>query len=88
MYHPVFQLEFDEPVFVMTVNIYETYHAGGLKSIKGMTKEGIWQSLWKTNKVTCITQPRIFSPELSVSCLCNKALYNCSNPTQNPTLQF
>ena len=55
VYNPVFQLEFDEPVFVITVNIYETSHAVVVKSIKAMAKEGDWQNLWTTNKDTYIS---------------------------------
>ncbi|XP_053390567.1 speckle-type POZ protein-like isoform X2 [Mercenaria mercenaria] len=63
------EVEFKEPVYVTGIDIYETYHAGGVKAIKALGDDGKWHTLWKIDRVTVIKSSRIFSPQLAeLSC--------------------
>ncbi|XP_060602914.1 uncharacterized protein LOC132755993 isoform X1 [Ruditapes philippinarum] len=59
------EVEFKEAVFVTGMDIYETYHAGGVKAIKALGEDGKWHNLWKTDRVTVIKSSRVFKPELA-----------------------
>lgn len=58
------ELEFQDALFVHGLDIYETYHAGGVKAILGKDPAGKWKQLWKTEQVQVIHNSRIFSPPL------------------------
>ena len=60
---------FQMAVYITGIEIYETYHAGGVKAILGKADEGQWQTLWTTQQVEVITKARIFSPPLKVNLL-------------------
>ena len=62
----LFQLEYAEPVFITGLDIYETYHAGGVKAIYGRDPSDKWRPLWKTDRVQAITTSRVFSPPIKV----------------------
>lgn len=57
-------LEFQEALYVTAIDIYETFHAGGVKAISGKDPGGAWVTLWSTDAVSVIGQARIFSPTL------------------------
>ena len=48
------------------IDIYETFHAGGVKAVLAKDPGGQWQQLWKTESVENIEQARIFSPPIKV----------------------
>ena len=58
------EVEFDKPIYVTSIDIYETYNAGGVKSIFGRSVQGQWYLLWGTEQVQRIRHARIFSPIL------------------------
>ena len=61
------ELAFPQPVYVTRVNIYETFHAGGVISIKlRNTQLNTWVTVWTApnNEASNIESSRIFSPEL------------------------
>ncbi|XP_053390591.1 uncharacterized protein LOC123562101 [Mercenaria mercenaria] len=60
------EVEYNEAVKVKGIDIYETYHAGGVTAIRGLSAKGSWETLWKTDKPEVITSSRIFSPKLHV----------------------
>ncbi|XP_045211208.2 TD and POZ domain-containing protein 2-like [Mercenaria mercenaria] len=63
------EVEFREAVYVTGIDIYETYHAGGVKAIKALGDQGQWRTLWQTDSVTSISSSRVFSPQLAeMSC--------------------
>ena len=60
------EVMFKDALFVRSLNIYETFHAGGVKSIFGRNPTGNWQKLWGINHVQDIKEARIFSPPLKI----------------------
>ncbi|WAR05871.1 FBXL4-like protein [Mya arenaria] len=60
------ELEFATSVYVGQVDIYETFHAGGVKAIK-CYQAGQWVTLWSTALVEDLSIARIFSPPLQVT---------------------
>ncbi|KAH3735301.1 hypothetical protein DPMN_041766, partial [Dreissena polymorpha] len=42
------EFEFDYPVYVTKVDVYETFNAGGVKAIKCFDVSGMWITLWST----------------------------------------
>lgn len=60
------ELEFPEAIYVTGIDIYETYHAGGVKAISGKGESSPWHTLWSTDQVEVITNSRIFSPPLQI----------------------
>ena len=63
----VFQVMFHMAVYTTGIEIYETYHAGGVKAILGKADEGQWQTLWTTQQVQVLRKARILSPPLKVN---------------------
>jgi hypothetical protein len=63
------ELEFPIEIFVKKINIYETYHAGGVVAIKLKEKyANRWITVWQsTVGAINIESSRIFSPELIVT---------------------
>ena len=66
VYVVLLQLEYPEALFITGLDIYETYHAGGVKAILGKDPAGKWRHLWKTEQVQVIHNSRIFSPPIQV----------------------
>ena len=62
------QLQYDQALYVSRIDIYETFHAGGVKAVLAKDPGGQWQQLWKTESVEDIGQARIFSPPIKVQC--------------------
>ena len=62
----IFQFEFPNKVYVSKIDIYETYHAGGVKAVKCYDVTGTWITLWSTAQVSVIKHSRIFSPSFTV----------------------
>ena len=42
-------IEYEHPVYVTGIDIYETYNAGGVKAVSGNTPQGYWQYLWEND---------------------------------------
>ena len=63
----LFQVKFKKAVMVTGIDIYETFHAGGVRRIAALRNKTEWVSLWETDRVTDIHQARIFSPPLKVA---------------------
>lgn len=65
------ELGFPQEVYVTRINVYETYHAGGIVAIKLRNKQlgGTWVSVWEApnGQARNIEMSRIFSPELERS---------------------
>ncbi|XP_061181819.1 uncharacterized protein LOC133190296 [Saccostrea echinata] len=58
------EIGFQEKVIPSSINIYETYHAGGVKTIKAKNPQNDWVILYQTQRVEKIKSSRIFSPPL------------------------
>merc|ERR1712002_975261 len=56
-------LEYENKVIPQSINIYETYYAGGVVGVDARDSEGQWHSLW-TGTAEKINESRIFSPPL------------------------
>ena len=61
------QVQFAEYVYIDRVYIYETWHAGAVKSVKAFTDQ--WVTMWTGTPQSWITTARIFSPPIQV-CVC------------------
>ena len=81
------------------LDIYETYHAGGVKAIFGKDPAGSWKQMWRTEGIQVLHSSRIFTPPLQVVlfepvmrkqafCICkNKGTDQlCSNHTADQRL--
>ncbi|XP_062581076.1 speckle-type POZ protein B-like [Saccostrea cucullata] len=62
--HQFVEVQYQEKVYLTEVNVYETYHSGGTKSIKVKNPSGKWETVYQTNQVTCMKKSRIFSPPI------------------------
>ena len=58
---------YEEKVYPTEINIYETYNAGGTKSISAKADNGEWVTLYKADKIEAIKSSRILKPRLIVS---------------------
>ncbi|KAH3862058.1 speckle-type POZ protein-like [Dreissena polymorpha] len=58
------EVEFEEAVYVTGLEIYETYHAGGVKAVKGREQEGAWHTLYTASRIENIQSSRVFTPQL------------------------
>lgn len=63
----IFQVKFQKKVFLREINIYETYHAGGVKNISAKDMQGNWVMVYKTHRLQNIEKSRIFSPSFNVN---------------------
>lgn len=63
----IFQVKFQKKVFLREINIYETYHAGGVKKISAKDMQGNWVMVYKTHRLQNIEKSRIFSPSFNVN---------------------
>ena len=61
-----FQLGFDEAVLPTSMNIYETWHPGGIIKIKARDDKGKWKIVWSKDQPEHFTKSRIFSAEFKV----------------------
>lgn len=59
------QVKFQKKVFLREINIYETYHAGGVKNISAKDMQGNWVMVYKTHRLQNIEKSRIFSPSFN-----------------------
>ncbi|KAH3706035.1 hypothetical protein DPMN_065414 [Dreissena polymorpha] len=64
------EFEFPNKVNVSKIDIYETYHAGGVKAVKCYDVTGTWITLWSTAQVSVIKHSRIFSPSFTSTTTC------------------
>ena len=60
------QVQYEVPVFVTEINIYETYNGGCITKISAKKADNIEVVLWSNNYPQAITQSRIFSVPLKV----------------------
>nr|XP_022313500.1 uncharacterized protein LOC111118373 isoform X1 [Crassostrea virginica]XP_022313502.1 uncharacterized protein LOC111118373 isoform X1 [Crassostrea virginica] len=60
--HQFIEVKFHEKLILQEINIYETYHAGGVKRVLAKDPAGKWLKLYETNQVQNIAKSRIFSP--------------------------
>lgn len=58
------ELEFQEPVFVTSVVIYETFHPGSVRTISVRAPDGSWQPVYQASKVDDIRLARKFRPRI------------------------
>ena len=58
------QVQFAKEVYIGRVDIYETYNAGAVTSVKAFTDQ--WVTLWTGTPQSWITEARIFSPPIQV----------------------
>ncbi len=59
-------MKFAEKVYLDKVYIYETYYAGGVKRVSAKHPNGKWKELWSTEKVSVLSQARLFEPSFQV----------------------
>lgn len=59
------QLKFQKKVFLHEINIYETYHSGGVKKISAKDMQGNWVMIYKTHRLQSIEKSRIFTPSFN-----------------------
>ena len=58
------ELEYNMELFIQGIDIYETFHSGGVTKISSLDKSGRWQVLWKTDRPENLELSRVFSPEI------------------------
>ncbi|XP_048763163.1 TD and POZ domain-containing protein 3-like [Ostrea edulis] len=58
------EVKYNDKVYVNEINIYETYHAGGTRSVKVRDPSGKWETIYQTKKLECIKKSRIFTPSI------------------------
>ncbi|XP_052785546.1 uncharacterized protein LOC128221129 [Mya arenaria] len=64
------EVQFAQNVHVTGIDIYETYHAGGVTAVKCL-QSGSYVTLWSSNTTQDINTSRIFSPLLAGQCYSN-----------------
>ncbi|XP_052071152.1 uncharacterized protein LOC127709590 [Mytilus californianus] len=65
------EVEFDQEIYIQKIEIYETYHAGAVKTISARKPNNNYEVIWNTKSVTNMNRSRIFSPDLKrLSFLC------------------
>ncbi|XP_076075167.1 uncharacterized protein LOC143046075 isoform X1 [Mytilus galloprovincialis] len=65
------EVEFEQEMYIQKIEIYETYHAGAVKTISARKPDNGYEVIWKTKSVTNINSSRIFSPNFkALSFLC------------------
>lgn len=59
-------MEFNTPILLSGINIFETYYGGSVKQIiaKGINKQ--WQVIWQDATFQSVPFARVFSPQVSV----------------------
>jgi hypothetical protein len=60
------QLEVADSVYITGIDIYETYHCGGVTAVKALRSPNTWQTLWRSAQPFDSNTSRIFSPPLMV----------------------
>ncbi|XP_067664338.1 TD and POZ domain-containing protein 3-like [Haliotis asinina] len=60
------ELGYDTPVYMSSINIYETFNAGGVKKLSVRSPRGTWETIWETPRVQVIKASRIFSPDIKI----------------------
>ena len=73
-------MEFDNPVYINAIHIYETYNSGAVYRISALNKPSSWIDIW-TGTPTRISSSRIFKPQVqSTSFATNviKLYLNCT----------
>ena len=60
----IFKVEFSEYIYIETIEIYETFHAGGVTGIDALNGR-VYQSVYNASPVD-IEQSRIFKPPIEV----------------------
>ena len=70
------QVEFLQKLFIEKINIYETYHAGGVMRIQAKHPNGSWYAVWQTKHVFDLHSSRIFSPHFDV-CIIHVRYIDC-----------
>jgi hypothetical protein len=60
------QLEVAESVYITGIDIYETYHCGGVTAVKALRSPNNWQTLWQTAQPIDSRISRVFTPPLIV----------------------
>ena len=73
----VFQLEFESELYIKEVLIYETYHAGAVKTVEFRNTEGNWDVQARFTP-TDITQSRIFTVPIQVMALNSTGIKSAS----------
>ena len=69
------QVSIDEPVFIYTIEIYETYHAGAVKEVSVRHEQRGWVTVW-SGSPQVIKSSRIFKPDLRVRPIYEIPFYN------------
>ncbi|XP_062596583.1 F-box/LRR-repeat protein 4-like [Saccostrea cucullata] len=63
--HQFIEVKFEEKLYLNEINIYETYHAGGVKRVSAKDLAGNWVMLYQTNRCQNLQSSRIFSPQFN-----------------------
>ncbi|XP_067650151.1 uncharacterized protein [Haliotis asinina] len=62
------EVQFSQSLYITQVDIYETFHAGGVKEVSARNPStSSWDVLWQVTSVSVITSSRIFSPPIQQS---------------------
>ncbi|CAC5409331.1 unnamed protein product [Mytilus coruscus] len=65
------EVEFEQEIYIQKIEIYETYHAGAVKTISARKPNNNYEVIWNTKSVTNMNCSRIFSPDFKrLSFLC------------------
>lgn len=61
-------MKFKHAIYIQKIDIYETFHAGGVKKIsaKKLNTQNTYEVIWQTKSVTDLKSSRIFSPNFKV----------------------
>ena len=60
------KVSFKRKLYIAKINIYETFHSGGVKEVKVMNPSGNWTTIWSTSAVQDNANSTIFSPSFQV----------------------
>ncbi|CAC5388660.1 unnamed protein product [Mytilus coruscus] len=77
------EVEFKQAIYIQKIDIYETYHTGGVKTISARkpNTDNKYEVIWQTKSVTNMKSSRIFSPDfkrLSFPCKVLKIDVDCT----------
>ncbi|KAL4223734.1 BTB/POZ domain-containing protein 9 [Mactra antiquata] len=72
--HQFIEIEYDEAVYITGIDIYETYHAGGVVAVKALDDNNKWRCLYNIDRPQVIKTSRIFKPDIPPQIFRSKTL--------------
>lgn len=59
------ELEFERAVFISGITIFETFHAGAIRTISVRNPQGEWQAIYEAMNIEDIERSRKFMPTIA-----------------------